>query len=47
MFLAVFQWPFNIHSQLYVYLFPRFLYPVNNIIFSTSIFLTVVVAFER
>jgi len=43
----VFEWPFDMESKLYVYMFPRFLYPINNIIFSTSIFLTVVVAFER
>ena len=43
----VFMWPYDIHSELYTYVFPKFLYPINNIIFNFSIGLTVVVAFER
>ena len=43
----VFEWPLDVHSEIYTYVFPRVLYPLNNIIFNTSIGLTVVVAFER
>ena len=43
----VFMWPYDIHSEIYTYAFPKFLYPVNNIIFNFSIGLTIVVAFER
>jgi len=42
-----FQWPYTSHGEFYVLLFPKFLYPVNNIIFNTSIFLTIVIAYER
>ena len=28
-------------------MFPKFLFPVNNIIFNSSIFLTIVIAYER
>ena len=43
----VFMWPYDIHSEIYTYVFPKFLYPINNIIFNFSIGLTIVVAFER
>ena len=43
----VFEWPLDVHSEIYTYVFPKVLYPLNNIIFNTSIGLTVVVAFER
>ena len=33
MHFSVFEWPFDMESKLYVYMFPRFLYPINNIIF--------------
>ena len=41
------MWPYDIHSEIYTYVFPKFLYPINNIIFNFSIGLTIVVAFER
>ena len=41
------QWPIAYTSEVYAYLFPQFLYPVNNIIYNGSIFLTIVVAAER
>ena len=43
----VWRWPFDIDSQIYTFVFPKVLYPLNNIIFNTSIGLTIVVAFER
>ena len=45
--LLVFQWPFDFNSEWYAILFPKFLYPLNNIIFNCSIFLTIVIAYER
>ena len=44
---SVFLWPFDINSEVYAILFPKFLYPLNNIIFNCSIFLTIVIAYER
>ena len=44
---SVFQWPFSHSSELYAIMFPKFLFPVNNIIFNSSIFLTIVIAYER
>ena len=34
-------------SEIYAILFPKFLFPINNIIFNASIFLTIVIAYER
>ena len=42
-----FQWPFSYDSEFYAILFPKFLYLVNSIIFNSSIFLTIVIAYER
>jgi len=43
----VFRWPFDFNSEVYALIFPKFLYPLNNIIFNCSIFLTIVIAYER
>ena len=43
----VFHWPFSDTGEFYALLFPKFLYPLNNIAVSCSIFVTVVIAFER
>ena len=32
---------------MFALLFPKCLYPINNIIFTTSIFLTIIIAYER
>ena len=45
--ISVFRWPFSHDSELYAIMFPKFLFPVNNIIFNSSIFLTIVIAYER
>ena len=42
-----FCWPFDLDSEIYAILFPKFLFPINNIIFNASIFLTIVIAYER
>ena len=38
---------FGLSSRLFVYLFPFVIYPLNNISFCASIFVTVALAFER
>jgi len=43
----VFKWPFDINSEIYTFIFPKLLYPFNNIIFNCSIGLTIVIAYER
>jgi len=43
----VFHWPFSNTGEMYALLFPKFLYPLNNITLSCSIFITVTIAFER
>jgi len=43
----VWQWPFGHESALYAYVFPKFLFPFNNIILSCSIYTTVGIAYER
>ena len=45
--VSEFRWPFHNDSELYAILFPKFLFPLNNIFFSSSIFLTIVIAYER
>ena len=40
-------WPFEFGSNAYTVLFPKFLYPMNSIILTSSIFLTVSIAYER
>jgi len=42
-----FKWPFDEESSMFALLFPKCLYPINNIIFTTSIFLTIIIAYER
>jgi len=43
----VWQWPFGHESALYAYVFPKFLFPLNNIALSCSIYTTVGIAYER
>ena len=43
----VFHWPISDSGEFYALLFPKILYPLNTIVFSCSIFITVVIAFER
>ena len=47
MSVAVFAWPFSADSESYALLFPKFLYPINTIIFCCSIFLILAIARER
>ena len=44
--IAEFQMPFSYDSEFYAILVPKFLYPVNSIIFNSSKFLTIVIAYE-
>ena len=37
----------DISSQFYILMFPYFLYPLHNILLSTSIFMTVSISIER
>jgi hypothetical protein len=43
----VFNWPWDDDSVVWVYLIPKFIYPLNNISFCCSVFLTVFIAAER
>lgn len=43
----VFTWPWPEDSLVWVYLIPKFTYPLNNICFCSSVFLTVLIACER
>merc|ERR1719270_1335095 len=43
----VFTWPWPEDSQVWVYVIPKFTYPLNNMLFSCSVFLTVMIACER
>ena len=43
----MFSWPFPQESQLYAYIFPKLLYPLNNISLCCSIYLIIFIAFER
>ena len=38
---------FDLHFNLYGKIFPYFIYPVNNIVMTTSIFIVVAIAYER
>ena len=44
---SVFSWPFPQDSELYAYIFPKLLYPLNNILLCCSIYVIIVIAFER
>ena len=43
----VWQWPLSYESPIYAYIFPKLLYPLNNIALSCSINTTVGIAYER
>ena len=42
-----FSWPWPEGSLVWVYLIPKFTYPLNNMCFCSSVFLTVLIAGER
>ena len=44
---SVFSWPFDGESEAYAMIFPKLLYPLNNITICCSIGLTVAIALER
>ena len=44
---AVFMWPFSQSNTIYAYLFPKVLYPLNNISLCCSIYIIIAIAFER
>ena len=41
------RWPLDDNSIVYAYIFPKLLYPLNNISLSCSIYTTIVIAYER
>ena len=41
------MWPFAQESNYYVYLFPKILYPINNILLSCSVNITLIIAYDR
>jgi hypothetical protein len=43
----VFFWPWAQESEVWVYLIPKVIYPLNNMTFCCSIYLTVMLAWER
>ena len=43
----VFSWPISIDSSVYALVFPKVLYPLNNIIICCSIGLTLAISIER
>ena len=45
--VLVYKWPFALDSELYAYLFPKLLFPLNNVSLCCSIYLIVCIAFER
>ena len=45
--ISVFNWPWPEDSIVWVYLIPKFTYPLNNMCFCSSVFLTVLIACER
>ena len=47
-FLAlVLKWPFDMESSVYAILVPGIIYPINNIMFTASVYTTVAVSYER
>jgi hypothetical protein len=44
---SVFFWPWSHESEVWVYLIPKVIYPLNNMTFCCSIYLTVMLAWER
>jgi hypothetical protein len=45
--ISVFFWPWSHESEVWVYLIPKVIYPLNNMTFCCSIYLTVMLAWER
>jgi len=45
--IRVFSWPISIKSGLYSYLFPKFVFPFNNILLCSSIYMICCIALER
>ena len=45
--IPVWSWPFPLDSAIYAYIFPKILYPLNNISLCCSIYTTIGIAFER
>jgi hypothetical protein len=43
----VFRWPLSEESEEYALIFPKWLYPINNISLTLSILLVVLIAHER
>ncbi len=43
----MFFWPWSHESEVWVYLIPKVIYPLNNMTFCCSIYLTVMLAWER
>jgi len=46
-FVRVFSWPFSQVSYLYILLFPKFIFPLNNIFLCCSVYLICCIAMER
>ena len=45
--ISVFSWPLSMESEEYALIFPKWLYPINNISLTFSIFLVMLIAHER
>ena len=45
--VPVFHWPWPLGSPAWVYLLPKFTYPLNNTTYCASVFITVGLAIER
>ena len=43
----VFNWPFDLEGEAYALLFPKVIYPINNISLTCSTYITVIIAYER
>jgi hypothetical protein len=43
----VFRWPLSEESEEYALIFPKWLYPINNISLTLSILLVMLIAHER
>ncbi len=46
-FISVFNWPLSMESEEYALIFPKWLYPINNISLTLSILLVMLIAHER
>jgi hypothetical protein len=47
LFISVFNWPLSMESEEYALIFPKWLYPINNISLTLSILLVMLIAHER